>query len=994
MMVMLGIVVGGILGAVALGFAGAFVGAFAGFIVMMVWRSRTQARERAAGHPGAGVPVFPERARQGTAPARPRDATALPQDAIVSRLDALEARLAALERRMAPGAVAAVAAEVDAVRAAALASAPDRTSVLPDPERTGIAPAPDGIGAMPDGDVSPRTTPDTPPGFRRTPEGTLEPVASAVAPMPSAGAAAGTTGEHVEELMGQASGALPSPPEPSIPPAPHPVWAWFTGGNLLTRVGVIALFVGVGFLLKELVQVVTVPIGVRLAGVALAGALLMGLGARLVRTRPGYGVSLEGAGAGILYLTTFAALRLYDVLPPGPAFGVLLAVSALTVWLAARADSQPLAGLAIAGGFLAPFLVSTSAGSPALLLGYFLVLNVAILALALVKSWRALNVLGFVFTFVLGAFWGHRFYRPEHFATVEPFLVTFFVFYLAIAILHARRAPFEARRPVDGILVFGVPLVGFALQAALLRDTRYGVAISGFVLAALYGALAAFLRARPEPGFPLLARAFVALAVIFLTVAIPFAVDPEWTAAWWALEAAGVYWIGCAQRQPLARGFSLLLQVGAALAFALAGWDASGTIFANAVFLGAILIAIAAIATVGVGDAHADVLHPFERSLAPVLFAWGAAWWLAAGAIEIERVVAEAVEAHAMLAYALGGVVLALAVSRVLAWPRLAWLGAVLLPVMMAVAFVDWQRAHSTLGEHGWVLWPAVWVLQWVVLRAIERPVHAGSEASFVAHGRYLGAAHAASAIALVAWIAWEASEWVGRSAAPGSVWLPCAAVWPAVFYLVAMAYLPPAARWPFGRFRDAYVRTAATVIATLACVWFLLVNVFSPGGAPPLPYIPLANPLDLTLLAVLAAVFAWCSRATDVDERTLFTWQGVALFILVNAIVFRTVHQWGGVPWRFNALSASKVLQAALTLTWTVTALPLMVVAHRHAIRPLWMVGAALLALVVGKLFLLDLASLSGLPRIVAFIGVGALLLVIGYLAPLPPAKKAAQEG
>ncbi len=43
---------------------------------------------------------------------------------------------------------------------------------------------------------------------------------------------------------------------------------------------------------------------------------------------------------------------------------------------------------------------------------------------------------------------------------------------------------------------------------------------------------------------------------------------------------------------------------------------------------------------------------------------------------------------------------------------------------------------------------------------------------------------------------------------------------------------------------------------------------------------------------------------------------------------------------------------------------------------------------MVVVKLFALDLASLSGLPRVVAFLGVGVLLLVIGYLAPLPPAS------
>jgi len=47
----------------------------------------------------------------------------------------------------------------------------------------------------------------------------------------------------------------------------------------------------------------------------------------------------------------------------------------------------------------------------------------------------------------------------------------------------------------------------------------------------------------------------------------------------------------------------------------------------------------------------------------------------------------------------------------------------------------------------------------------------------------------------------------------------------------------------------------------------------------------------------------------------------------------------------------------------------------------------------VIVKLFAIDLAALSGLTRVVAFLGVGALLLVIGYVAPLPPASKAGAD-
>ncbi|MGZ5132555.1 MAG: DUF2339 domain-containing protein, partial [Caldimonas sp.] len=49
------------------------------------------------------------------------------------------------------------------------------------------------------------------------------------------------------------------------------------------------------------------------------------------------------------------------------------------------------------------------------------------------------------------------------------------------------------------------------------------------------------------------------------------------------------------------------------------------------------------------------------------------------------------------------------------------------------------------------------------------------------------------------------------------------------------------------------------------------------------------------------------------------------------------------------------------------------------------WVVGATLLAAVVFKLLLVDLSGTGTVTRIVSFIGVGVLMLVIGYVAPLP---------
>jgi uncharacterized membrane protein len=81
-----------------------------------------------------------------------------------------------------------------------------------------------------------------------------------------------------------------------------------------------------------------------------------------------------------------------------------------------------------------------------------------------------------------------------------------------------------------------------------------------------------------------------------------------------------------------------------------------------------------------------------------------------------------------------------------------------------------------------------------------------------------------------------------------------------------------------------------------------------------------------------------------------------------------------------------SVLVQAAFSLLWSVTALLLMTVATRRAIRDLWLVGAVVMGAVVVKLFAIDLSDVGGVERIVSFIGVGALMLVIGYLAPVPP--------
>jgi uncharacterized membrane protein len=225
----------------------------------------------------------------------------------------------------------------------------------------------------------------------------------------------------------------------------------------------------------------------------------------------------------------------------------------------------------------------------------------------------------------------------------------------------------------------------------------------------------------------------------------------------------------------------------------------------------------------------------------------------------------------------------------------------------------------------------------------------------------------------------YNAWRWLGWSLLPSA-------------YLLLMA-APRTLPWPIENYAREYRVWAAAPLAVLMLVWFWLANIFSDGTADPLPYLPLINPLELSLFFALAGVFVWMrSRLTalgvtsEVALRSAQLVAGICLFALFTAMVMRTAHHWSGVPYVLSDLLASMRVQAGLSIVWTLMALALMVGGHVRGRREIWIAGAALIGVVVAKLFFVELSDRGGLERIISFIGVGVLLLVVGYFSPLPP--------
>ncbi|RKE35888.1 putative membrane protein [Paraburkholderia sp. BL23I1N1] len=926
----------------------------------------------------------------------------------------------------------------------------------------------------------------------------------------------------------------PTPPSPPTPPR-GPGLAerlyqrgrdWLFGGNTVVRVGIVVLFFGIAFLLKYAADNSLLPVEFRLAGVALAATVLLVLGWRIGERRGAYGLILQGGGVGALYLTVFAATRLYHLLPAGAALPLMIAICGLSAFLAVRQNASSLAFMGSAGGFLAPVLLSTGGGNHVMLFSYYALLNTGIFAVAWFKAWRPLNLLGFVFTFSIGAVWGVTAYRPELLASTEPFLILFFLMYVGIALLYAVRREVALKHYVDGTLVFGTPLVAIGLQAALMKGTEFGLAWSAVALAALYLAIAGWLAPR-RARLDMMFEAMLALAVIFATLAVPLAFTGPTTSATWAIEGAAITWLAVRQRRLSAFGFGLLMQLAAAGAYGVGmlapqidaahAWPVL-----NGAYIATVLIAVAGVFTGWRlhGRSEAGAWHAWMPQIGLVASVWGLLWWVCGGLHEINTYVQthlaydrDRFEAAAFALFAVLTAWLAHGAQRKLRWPLAELPALALVPVLALLTLSLFMLGMAPVSGYGWLVCAVVAVSAYVLLWRQQRDVG----------DRVLAALHVLMFWTAGALVALE-GYWGLRAYVPEGAWSWSAWAYGFGVLLLLVAGVGHRLRWPVARFELAYQVWGAAPLAALLWMWSIA-SVMSDGSAAPLFWLPILNPLDVAQIlafiacavwlrrlrtlgvhwhprtfdyAVLATLFLWFNAlllrtlhhqfhaAYDVDAvlasfnfqqvflvgwsafafaglwlarrdsivrlcavastplvLVMWAWTfyanltqdggawarlpllnpldlvqavifalaslwlvrihrlgvpvgeyrvplqvavGVTGFIWLNAMLLRTLHHWIGVPYQLGEMSHSMLVQASVSVFWTLCALAMMVWATRRASRIFWFIGGGLLAVTVVKLFLFDLSHVTGVERIVSFIGIGVMLLLIGYFSPLPP--------
>ena len=920
-----------------------------------------------------------------------------------------------------------------------------------------------------------------------------------------------------------ASTAPIEPDERSLPIVTsliHSIKNWFFGGNLVVRVGVLVLLVGVVLLLRLLSEYIEISIATKLLAVGVTGLALAALGLKLTAKRFSYGITLQGAGLAIAYLSTFFAYSVYEIIPSIPSFIGLGSLSAITIALAVRQNAFPLALLALSGGFFAPILTSDDTGSLVTLFSYYLLLNVTIAVIAHYRPWKILNLFGVTVTFGLAYYCGisenlSAVIETQRWSLVA--LVTLhWLLYLFVVIRYAQQIiTYNALNkkdlshadntdntkhldrahvgssyvfPIDTGLLFSVPLLAFGLFSALLNDISNALTITSAILAMVYLGMG-WLFIQRSRRYALITEGMLALGLGFFALVIPLALDAEWIAFGWSVQGLALVWFGRRSLRSWSVLFGLLLQLVSigmlvttaifsskdypVLAFSISALSYLATVFilrasnSPAVLLNSLdssnnlnnLNSKSATTSSVIQslDNASDALTSYAHALGVSMqatqqwltsidsqsrvfkFVWHSprfikfltltamAWMLQVLMLDLHHWFD--IWQSSTTAIALAALMSSIAywvINRYRPWAEIRQLSHGLLALFYFMLILQlpqkfernltWATAEWLVFAGlivGWLIMGQLWLKTW-----FDTWSNTWSDNSNTS--RYTGASWLGTGILLIAAAAhYGLPDSDGVMAFLFSATLILFGLWFNYRHInqneenTSTSKVSEQGLLYWFDWRQALLGCAA-IFAPIALLWVVLTNWSYDGVIWGLSYFPLFNLYDITSWLTLSVGFSlyyisqrrhnenFTESGAAAKSKRVFTAEnlliilGLISFWLISSMLVRTLHAFIGTPlWNDYQGGAwqSEQVQTGLTILWTLLALVATIMASHYWQRALWFMGIGLLGIVVLKLVLVDLSQTEAIWRVISFLGAGSLILLIGYLAPLPPAHEEAEN-
>ena len=747
----------------------------------------------------------------------------------------------------------------------------------------------------------------------------------------------------------------------------QPALDWMIHGNPILRVAVAILMVGVILLLRFASEHWQLSLGVKLGFIAIAGVATTVAGYLLQKKNQLFAVALQGVGLAVVFLTLIFSHH-FAVIASLTTASILFVILLLaTVYLSLKQHALYLAMLALTMAYLAPLVIPQNHPDVIFLFGYYFVINLAVVALNFIQPWKILHQIAFFATMFIGGSTIGIYAKTSQFDTLDIILWLHMALFIWLSIRYSQlmlRAqneqqqtaqPPERLQPIlDVGLIFSVPVLGFSLHAYLMHNSTSALTWGAVALAIVYISLNIWIK-RQHPQLSILAKSFFILAVVFVALIFPLAKGAHWTSTGWVIQGTALIVWGVTERYRLSRyvGVALVLLSSVALLFQVWSNDhfpiLSTAIFALAQFISAFYLL------------HYQEVEKYfsARMLSGVFLALGL-YSGAIAAVELMQWQHDGLSPY----LAVAAILLALFSLAVHIKSRLQWANVqlILLGALLALLYGE------SFAQHVYVVW------HWS--SRLDQVMFAIASITITLILSSLST-HTSKATVML----WSALLWLSLA----SIGL---AIFP-IMPLVAFAIMP--AIYSIWRFTSNKTELLHQLpIWCLTLFWLVLVSL-DPYSAEQYYFIPLLNLTDILSLMMFFGLI-WMIYHHDFSAERSIEWGFKVTTILIgllvlSSVVVRAMHHYLGTPLWSAAIWSNGDVQLSLTLLWVILAFVLMTFSSRRHIRQIWFVGAALLGIVVAKLLLLDLSQSGTLTRVISFIGSGAVMLVIAYLAPLPPA-------
>jgi len=322
----------------------------------------------------------------------------------------------------------------------------------------------------------------------------------------------------------------------------------FIGENLLSKIGITVLVLGISFFVKYAIDQNWIKEAGRVLIGLIAGGILIGIAHRIRNSYRSFSSVLMGGGLTVFYFTIAFAFHQYHLISQTAGFIIMVLITAFAVLLSLYYDRLELAVLATIGGFITPFLVSTGQENYIALFTYLCILNTGLMVLAWFKRWPSINIIALFFTTIIYGSWliKKMWFDPPGVVPYKDALLFGILFYLQFVTMNIvnnirQKKVFNA---FDFMVVLSINFL-FYLAAMFILSYWNHSSYNGLftVLLGLFNLFLVLGFKQKKTIDPNFLGLLTGIALTFISLTAPVQFKGNHVTLFWAAESVILFWL-------------------------------------------------------------------------------------------------------------------------------------------------------------------------------------------------------------------------------------------------------------------------------------------------------------------------------------------------------------------------------------------------------------------------------------------------------------------